>query len=419
VKSHFKSTMQKSRKRGLKHWQKCDGSSQWTLCVKRYVFNERLKTASDELWRITSGRLFHARGPATEKSQYPMLSVVSPAQQCCPMSSELAARYTHPWSSLNPSFKSWIMRCELVWHEFKWYPMWITYWPHLRQGSPRHIQLFCISIVFFVWLFGGIRFYFSISVTLCLYCTVFLFNEFEPGDWLWRWLMGLCCLQGRTPLDVSDPDVETLLEELQKQQELVSTVKPSVAHLRYVAVLIHCKIHWYLHRLLNRFRTSSLEDRMSCQLIWSGFSSFVRRYCSFFVCLCIMFISLRWSVKTCKLFDSLSCSDWPCFVDEKRHGKSQHQFRADSRKFTRKIRSAKVSGWIILSHIISILSIFMIFLYVIKVNIYHCYSSLILHHLVEFCDFSHKICRSGVGFLSQTNCTSAMIVNQSTISLHY
>ena len=172
MKSHFKSTMQKSRKRGLKHWQKCDGSSQWTLCVKRYVFNERLKTASDELWRITSGRLFHARGPATEKSQYPMLSVVSPAQQCCPMSSELAARYTHPWSSLNPSFKSWIMRCELVWHEFKWYPMWITYWPHLRQGSPRHIQLFCISIVFFVWLFGGIRFYFSISChTLSLlYC---------------------------------------------------------------------------------------------------------------------------------------------------------------------------------------------------------------------------------------------------------
>jgi len=29
-------------------------------------------------------------------------------------------------------------------------------------------------------------------------------------------------VQGRTPLDVCDPDVETLLEELLKQQELVS-----------------------------------------------------------------------------------------------------------------------------------------------------------------------------------------------------
>ena len=28
-------------------------------------------------------------------------------------------------------------------------------------------------------------------------------------------------VQGRTPVDVSDPDVETLLEELKKQQELV------------------------------------------------------------------------------------------------------------------------------------------------------------------------------------------------------
>jgi len=38
----------RSRKRGLNQWQKCDGSSQWKLCVKRYVIKEWLKTASDE-----------------------------------------------------------------------------------------------------------------------------------------------------------------------------------------------------------------------------------------------------------------------------------------------------------------------------------------------------------------------------------
>jgi len=31
----------------------------------------------------------------------------------------------------------------------------------------------------------------------------------------------MTCVQGQTPLDVSDPDVETLLEELKKEQELV------------------------------------------------------------------------------------------------------------------------------------------------------------------------------------------------------
>ena len=36
-----------SRKCGLWQWQKCDVSSQWRLGVKRYVFNERLKTASE------------------------------------------------------------------------------------------------------------------------------------------------------------------------------------------------------------------------------------------------------------------------------------------------------------------------------------------------------------------------------------
>ena len=40
-----------SRKRGLKQWQKCDGNSQWKLRVKRCVFKERLKTASDGLWQ--------------------------------------------------------------------------------------------------------------------------------------------------------------------------------------------------------------------------------------------------------------------------------------------------------------------------------------------------------------------------------
>ena len=34
-------------------------------------FSGRLKTASDELWRIASGRLFHARGPATTKARSP------------------------------------------------------------------------------------------------------------------------------------------------------------------------------------------------------------------------------------------------------------------------------------------------------------------------------------------------------------
>jgi len=33
---------------------------------------------------------------------------------------------------------------------------------------------------------------------------------------------GNWCVQGQTPIDVCDPEVETLLEELKKQQELVS-----------------------------------------------------------------------------------------------------------------------------------------------------------------------------------------------------
>jgi len=38
---------------------------------KRYVFSKRLKTASDELWGIASGRPFHAREPATVKARSP------------------------------------------------------------------------------------------------------------------------------------------------------------------------------------------------------------------------------------------------------------------------------------------------------------------------------------------------------------
>jgi len=38
-------------------------------------------------------------------------------------------------------------------------------------------------------------------------------------------------MQGRTPLDVCDPEVETLLEELKKQQELVCGIFTSIIFL--------------------------------------------------------------------------------------------------------------------------------------------------------------------------------------------
>ena len=79
MKSHFKpqghfTKVAESRKRGLNQWQKCDEKKQSmkTLCEK-VCFKERLKTAgqNDELWRIASDRLFHARGPATAKAPSP------------------------------------------------------------------------------------------------------------------------------------------------------------------------------------------------------------------------------------------------------------------------------------------------------------------------------------------------------------
>jgi len=138
---------------------------------------------------------------------------------------------------------------------------------------------------------------------------------------------------------------------------------------------------------------------------------------------CLHCLVRQWKHVNCvvKLSDSLSCGNRPYFVDEKRHGKSQHQYRVDSRKFARKIQCAEVSDWMILGREISTLFsfwYFLLFFWHYHGCIRRCYSSLILHHSVEFYDFSRKICTLGLG-LSQRHCTSAMIVSQSTISMHY
>jgi len=62
-------------------------------------------------------------------------------------------------------------------------------------------------------------------------------NKIVFSDWYMNHYV-----QGRTPLDVSDPDVETLLEELKKQQELVSKAFSTLLSKSVAAYVRKCKV---------------------------------------------------------------------------------------------------------------------------------------------------------------------------------